>query len=197
MSQGRTLIMIEHDMDVVFDLADRISVLVYGQIIASDVPASIKQDRAVQTAYLGTARMMLEVRDLHAYYGKSHILQGVSLHVGAGEIVSILGRNGVGRSTTLKAIMGDVPPHGSIVFKDEADRRPQTLRDRASGHRLRAGGPRHLPDAHRRAESDARPQGRQEGDALGHGDTYRLFPRLEERAADARPACSPAASSRC
>ncbi len=54
-SQSRTLIMIEHDMDVVFDLADRISVLVYGQIIASDVPARIKQDRAVQTAYLGTA----------------------------------------------------------------------------------------------------------------------------------------------
>jgi branched-chain amino acid transport system ATP-binding protein len=54
-SQGRTLIMIEHDMDVVFDLADRISVLVYGQIIACDVPAAIKQDRAVQTAYLGTA----------------------------------------------------------------------------------------------------------------------------------------------
>jgi branched-chain amino acid transport system ATP-binding protein len=54
-SQGRTLIMIEHDMDVVFDLADRISVLVYGQIIASDFPARIKQDRAVQAAYLGTA----------------------------------------------------------------------------------------------------------------------------------------------
>jgi branched-chain amino acid transport system ATP-binding protein len=54
-SQGRTLIMIEHDMDVVFDLADRISVLVYGQIIATDVPAQIKQDNAVQTAYLGTA----------------------------------------------------------------------------------------------------------------------------------------------
>ena len=77
-SQGRTLIMIEHDMNVVFDLADRISVLVYGQIIASDVPARIKQDSAVQTAYLGTARMMLDVRDLHAYYGKSHILQGVT-----------------------------------------------------------------------------------------------------------------------
>ena len=54
-SQGRTLIMIEHDMGVVFDLADRISVLVYGQVIASDVPARIKQDSAVQTAYLGTA----------------------------------------------------------------------------------------------------------------------------------------------
>jgi branched-chain amino acid transport system ATP-binding protein len=62
---------------------------------------------------------MLEVRDLHAYYGKSHILQGVDLAVRAREIVSILGRNGVGRSTTLKAIMGDVPPQGAIVFKGE------------------------------------------------------------------------------
>ncbi len=61
--------------------------------------------------------MMLEVNDLHAYYGKSHILQGVNLNVKNGEIVSILGRNGVGRSTTLKAIMGDVPPQGSIKFK--------------------------------------------------------------------------------
>ncbi len=61
--------------------------------------------------------VMLEVKDLHAYYGKSHILQGVNLNVKNGEIVSILGRNGVGRSTTLKAIMGDVAPQGSIVFK--------------------------------------------------------------------------------
>jgi branched-chain amino acid transport system ATP-binding protein len=61
--------------------------------------------------------MMLEVKDLHAFYGKSHILQGVTLNVADGEIVSILGRNGVGRSTTLKAIMGDVPPQGSVVFK--------------------------------------------------------------------------------
>jgi branched-chain amino acid transport system ATP-binding protein len=60
---------------------------------------------------------MLEVRDLHAYYGKSHILQGVDLAVREREIVSILGRNGVGRSTTLKAIMGDVPPQGAITFK--------------------------------------------------------------------------------
>ena len=63
--------------------------------------------------------MMLEVRDLHAYYGKSHILQGVDLTVGDREIVSILGRNGVGRSTTLKAIMGDVAPRGSILFKGQ------------------------------------------------------------------------------
>jgi len=54
-SEGRTLVMIEHDMSVVFDLADRISVLVYGQVIASDVPARIKANAAVQQAFLGTA----------------------------------------------------------------------------------------------------------------------------------------------
>ncbi|KJS31447.1 MAG: mannosyltransferase [Desulfatitalea sp. BRH_c12] len=62
---------------------------------------------------------MLEVKELHAYYGRSHILQGVTLHVGKGEIVSLLGRNGVGRSTTCMAIMGLVPPQGSIRYKDE------------------------------------------------------------------------------
>ena len=62
---------------------------------------------------------MLEVRNLHAYYGKSHILQGVDFSVGEGEIVSLLGRNGVGRSTTVKAIMGEVAPQGSILFKGE------------------------------------------------------------------------------
>jgi branched-chain amino acid transport system ATP-binding protein len=61
--------------------------------------------------------MMLEISGLHAYYGKSHILQGVDMHVDAGEVVSLLGRNGVGRSTTVKAIMGEVPPRGSIRFK--------------------------------------------------------------------------------
>ncbi len=60
---------------------------------------------------------MLAVENLHAYYGKSHILQGVSFGVGEGEIVSLLGRNGVGRSTTIKAVMGLVPPRGSVVFK--------------------------------------------------------------------------------
>jgi branched-chain amino acid transport system ATP-binding protein len=62
---------------------------------------------------------MLDVRDLHAYYGKSHILQGISLAVGKGEIVSLLGRNGAGRSTAIKTIMGEVPPIGEIRFKGE------------------------------------------------------------------------------
>jgi branched-chain amino acid transport system ATP-binding protein len=62
---------------------------------------------------------MLTVTDLHAYYGKSHILHGVDLQVNGGEIVSLLGRNGVGRSTTVKAIMGDVHAQGSVRFRDE------------------------------------------------------------------------------
>jgi branched-chain amino acid transport system ATP-binding protein len=62
---------------------------------------------------------MLEVRDLHAYYGKSHILQGVNLNVAAGEVVSLLGRNGVGRSTTVKSIMGEIRPQGVVRFKGD------------------------------------------------------------------------------
>ena len=60
---------------------------------------------------------MLEVRDLNAFYGKSQILRGVHLDVRPGEIVSLLGRNGVGRSTTIKAIMGMVSRQGSVKFK--------------------------------------------------------------------------------
>ncbi len=62
---------------------------------------------------------MLDVTDLHAYYGKSHILQGVNLNIQEGEIVALLGRNGVGRSTTCKAVMGEVAPHGSVKFKGQ------------------------------------------------------------------------------
>lgn len=62
---------------------------------------------------------MLNVTDLHAYYGKSHILQGVNFNIQEGEIVSLLGRNGVGRSTTVKTIMGEVEPQGSIQFKNQ------------------------------------------------------------------------------
>ncbi len=62
---------------------------------------------------------LLEIRNLHAFYGKSHVLHGVDLIVNAGEIVSLLGRNGVGRSTTVKATMGQVHATGSIRFKGE------------------------------------------------------------------------------
>ena len=62
---------------------------------------------------------MLDVEDLHAYYGKSHILQGVNMNIQEGEIVALLGRNGVGRSTTCKAVMGEVAPQGIVRFKGQ------------------------------------------------------------------------------
>jgi branched-chain amino acid transport system ATP-binding protein len=62
---------------------------------------------------------LLNIKGLHAYYGKSHVLHGVDLVVNQGEIVSLLGRNGVGRSTTVKAAMGQVNATGSIQFKGE------------------------------------------------------------------------------
>ena len=126
---------------------------------------------------------MLEVQDLHAYYGKSHILQGVHLVVGAGEIVSILGRNGVGRSTTLKAIMGDVPPHGSITFKGEPI---AGLKSYEIAHR----GLGYVPEDRAIFPTLTVKQnlilGRKAGKKAtrwGFGDAYRLFPRLEEMAA--------------
>ncbi|MGH9887976.1 MAG: ABC transporter ATP-binding protein, partial [bacterium] len=60
---------------------------------------------------------MLDVRDLHAYYGKSHILQGVDMRVAPGEIVALLGRNGAGRSTMIKAIMGAIAVRGTVLFR--------------------------------------------------------------------------------
>ena len=126
--------------------------------------------------------MMLDVRDLHAYYGKSHILQGVSLCVDAGEIVSILGRNGVGRSTTLKAIMGDVPPRGAIVFKDEAI---AGLKSYEIAHR----GIGYVPEDRAIFPTLTVEQNLILGIKAGKkatrwcmDDTFRLFPRLEERA---------------
>ena len=62
--------------------------------------------------------MSLAVNNLHAYYGQSHILHGVDMNVNDGEIVSLLGRNGVGRSTTCKAIMGLVAAQGTVRYRD-------------------------------------------------------------------------------
>jgi branched-chain amino acid transport system ATP-binding protein len=76
------------------------------------------------------ASALLRVEDLHAHYGKSHILRGVTLAVGRGEVLSLLGRNGSGRSTTLKAMMGLVPPSAGRVrlgARELAGERPHTI----------------------------------------------------------------------
>ena len=125
---------------------------------------------------------MLEVSNLHAYYGKSHILQGVELSVGAGEIVSILGRNGVGRSTTLKAIMGDVPPQGAIVFKGEpiAGLKPYEIAHRGLGYvpEDRAIFPTLTVEQNLLLGVKAS----NKAPRWSFADTYRVFPRLQERA---------------
>jgi branched-chain amino acid transport system ATP-binding protein len=67
-----------------------------------------------------TSQPLVSVEGIHTYYGKSHILHGVSLDVGQGEVVGLLGRNGVGKSTTLKSIMGLVnPSQGTIKFQGQ------------------------------------------------------------------------------
>ena len=80
---------------------------------------------------------MLEVRGIHTFYGLSHILFDVSLKVNAGEVVCLLGRNGAGKSTTIKSIMGIVPPsQGSILFKGEevAGKKPYILARKGMGY---------------------------------------------------------------
>jgi branched-chain amino acid transport system ATP-binding protein len=125
---------------------------------------------------------MLNVCDLHAYYGKSHVLQGISLSVGPGEIVSILGRNGVGRSTTLKAIMGDVPPKGSITFKDKAiaGLKPYEIAHRGIGYvpEDRAIFPTLTVEQNLILGVKAD----RKAPRWSFAETYRLFPRLAERA---------------
>jgi len=125
---------------------------------------------------------MLEVRDLHAYYGKSHILQGVNFSVGEGEIVSLLGRNGVGRSTTIKAVMGDVERTGSVSFRGQeiGGMKP---------HQVARCGLGYVPE-----NRDIFPsltvrenllmgmKSNKPGGRWSLQDMFKLFPRLEERA---------------
>jgi len=125
---------------------------------------------------------LLQVQDLHAFYGKSHILHGVHFDIAAGEIVSLLGRNGVGRSTTIKAIMGDVPPRGSIRFRDReiAGLKP---------HQVARLGLGYVPE-----NRDIFPTltvrqnlylGQKSAKKTGRwsmADMFKVFPRLEERA---------------
>lgn len=125
---------------------------------------------------------MLEVRNLHAYYGKSHVLQGVDFSIGDNEIVSILGRNGVGRSTTLKTIMGDPVPQGEIRFKTRAiaGLKPHVIARLGIGY---------VPEERAIFPNLTVAQnlllGVKPGQApkrWGFEETWRVFPRLRERA---------------
>ncbi|SOY67375.1 high-affinity branched-chain amino acid transport protein (ABC superfamily, atp_bind) [Cupriavidus taiwanensis] len=123
--------------------------------------------------------MMLDVQEIHGYYGKSHVLQGASLAVGEGELVTLLGRNGAGKSTTLKAIAGVVQPRGGRVMfrgKDVAGMAP---------HRIAAEGLCLVPE-HRgifrllTVEENLKLAARRDS-PWQLPDIYRIFPRLRER----------------
>jgi branched-chain amino acid transport system ATP-binding protein len=124
---------------------------------------------------------MLTVRDLHAYYGKSHILQGVDLTVQEGEIVSLLGRNGVGRSTTIKTIMGQVPPQGSVRFKGReiAGLKPHEIAHLGLGYVPEERAI--FPALTVRQNLVLGMKGGREAGRWSMQDMFVLFPRLEER----------------
>ena len=110
LKRRRTILLVEHDMDAVFRLADRISTLVYGRVIASGAPDEIRRHPEVRRAYLGEEgrRMtpLLEVVGVQAGYGTLPVLFGVDLAIKPGEAVTLLGRNGMGKTTTVRCIVG-------------------------------------------------------------------------------------------
>ena len=124
---------------------------------------------------------MLQIQKLHAYYGKSHVLHGVSFDIGDGEIVALLGRNGSGRSTTAKAIMGLVDWEGAIDWEG------QPLKGRKA-YEIAHLGIGYVPESrdvfpsltvHQNLLLGQKGSGK--GSRWSFDDMYAMFPRLKER----------------
>lgn len=125
---------------------------------------------------------LLTVRGLHAWYGQSHVLRGIDLEVDAGEIVSVLGRNGAGRSTLLKALTGQLPCRGEVLFAGAC------LVGRAT-HEIARRGLAYVPESRDVFPSLTveqnlllgRKSGRPPADGWRFDDVYALFPALQKR----------------
>ena len=125
--------------------------------------------------------MLLKVENLHAYYGKSHILHGVHLEVGEGEIVALLGRNGSGRSTTAKAIMGMVDCQGSVLWKgkEALGRKPYEIAHLGLGYVPENRDIFPKLTVHQNLLLGQKGSGK--GSRWSFDDMYGMFPRLKER----------------
>ena len=124
---------------------------------------------------------MLKVDQLHAYYGKSHVLHGVTFHVAPGEIVALLGRNGSGRSTTAKAIMGMVHAEGSVEWKGQSllGRKPFEIAHLGLGYVPESRDI--FPGLTVQQNLLLGQKGAGKASRWSFDDMYAMFPRLKER----------------
>ncbi len=124
---------------------------------------------------------MLKIANLHAYYGKSHVLHGVDFHVNPGEIVALLGRNGSGRSTTAKAVMGLVDWEGTLEWKGEQlqGRKAYEIAHRGIGYVPESRDVFPNLTVHQNLLLGQKGKGR--GSRWSFDDMYAMFPRLKER----------------
>jgi len=126
--------------------------------------------------------LALEVEGVHTYYGESHVLQGISLRVDPGEVLAILGRNGMGKTTLIRTIVGFTPPReGRVLYEGTEITRLPPFRMAALGMALVPQGRRVFPSLSVRENLDVARRG--EG-RWSLEQVYALFPRLRERAAN-------------
>ena len=124
---------------------------------------------------------MLKVDNLHAYYGKSHVLHGVHFEVGKGEIVALLGRNGSGRSTTAKAVMGMVDCQGTVQWqgRDIMGKKPYEIAHLGLGYVPENRDIFPTLTVHQNLMLGQKGSGK--GSRWSFDDMYGMFPRLKER----------------
>jgi branched-chain amino acid transport system ATP-binding protein len=125
---------------------------------------------------------MLELNDIHTYYGESYILQGVTLRVERGEAVALMGRNGVGKTTTIRSIVGFTPPRrGKIIFQDKPIQALRATTIARLGVGLVPQGRRIFPNLTVRENLLIAARGGAKG-GWTEDEIYKYFPRLKERA---------------